>query len=251
MPRELLDVSGDVDLSLARQLAERHDVLVGHVAEGEVHPACNEIRDMDVEARPLVFDALHPMKAALLPALAAEDLQRRIAQPGLRHNLVACARAGAGDELEQRPLPEGDRRDRAGLEVAVLANPRGVHAISRSVQVHETGVEVPAARNVFGLEPLVCARFDRAPPGRQHGRERLGLDAPPVHPVRRAVVIEARELPIAEPIDGPEQTPLLQTLWWRSVRREPLLAEGVDGREPLEDPRAIGILYELRIVVLA
>src|SRR3954469_6252475 len=99
MPRELLDVSGDVDLSLPRQLAEGHDVVVGHVTEGEVHPACNETRNVDVEARPLVFDALHPMEAALLPALAAEDLQGRIAEPGLRHHLVARARAGAGDEL--------------------------------------------------------------------------------------------------------------------------------------------------------
>src|SRR3954466_7136159 len=143
MACQLVDVNPDVELGLARQLAERHDVLVGHVAEGEVHPPGNEVRDLDVEARSLVLDALHPMEAALLPALAAEDLQRRIAQPGLRDDLVARARPGARDELEQRPLAEGDGRDGAGLEVAMLANPRGVHAITRSVEVHEAGVEVP------------------------------------------------------------------------------------------------------------
>src|SRR6184192_1394819 len=84
-----------------------------------------------------------------------------------------------------------------------------------------------AARNVFGVEQLVRAGFDRTHQLRQHGRERLGLDAAPVHAMRRAVVVEAGELPVAEPVDGPEQPPLLQTLWRRSVRREALLAERV------------------------
>src|SRR3954447_22820280 len=222
MARQLLDVNPDVELGLARQLAERHDVLVRHVAEGEVHPAGNEAPVLDVEARSLVLDALPPMEAALLPALAAEHLQRRIAQPGLRHHLVAGARAGARDELEQRPLAEGDGGDRAGLEVAVLADPGGVHALSGSVQVDEAGVEVPAARNVFGLEQLVRAGFDRAGKLRQYGRERLGRAAAAVHTVRGAVIVEAGELPVPEPIYGPEQPSLLLSGRRRPARREAL-----------------------------
>src|SRR5262249_19046308 len=148
--REDVYVAAHVVACLTAELRERLDVPVGNVAQREVHPSRREALDREGEARTeLAIDALHAVQRAILPGLAAEDHQRAVVEPLLRDHLGWCAAPATRGELEQRALAERDRRHRTGLEVAVLADARGVDgtAVLRgaAVKVDQAGVEVPAA----------------------------------------------------------------------------------------------------------
>ena len=192
----------------AGSCGERHHVLVGDVAEREVHAPGAEALELrgQIEAL-LVVDALHAVEQVVLPARAAEDLQRAVLEP-LRADRRRIARP-APDELEARALAERQRRDGAGLEVAVLADARGVDRLaalgSVAVEVHEAGVEVPAPRHDAGGNPLAHPALDPGDQPREHGRERLGRDRDIERAPGRLVVAEAGELPVAEPVDRAQQ----------------------------------------------
>src|SRR5690606_6812320 len=74
---ELRHVIADILARIAGQLAEWRDVLVGNVAEREVHPARAEPGELRRQVeRLLVLDALHAVQEVVLPPRPAEDLQR-------------------------------------------------------------------------------------------------------------------------------------------------------------------------------
>src|SRR5207249_11894819 len=102
----------------------------------------------------LVVDALHAVQQVVLPARRREDLERAILEP-LRAHRRGVGRAAA-DELEARALAERERRDRSGLEVAMLADARGIDRLvagrAAAVEVDQAGVEVPLARHDVGRE---------------------------------------------------------------------------------------------------
>ncbi len=128
---ERRDVVADVVARRGRQLGERRDVLVGDVAEREVDPARAEALDRgrQIEAE-LVVDALDAVEQVVLPPRAAEHLERAVLEP-LRADGRGTVTAGAAPhELEPRALAERERGDGAGLEVAVLADARGVDGLA-------------------------------------------------------------------------------------------------------------------------
>src|SRR5690606_30169158 len=102
----------------------------------------------------LSIDALDPVQELVLPARAGEHLERAVVEP-----LGAGGRrpaGGPGDELEQGPLAEGHRGDRARFEVPVLADPGDVDPApvlaAVAVEVDEAGVEPPPSGHVGGRE---------------------------------------------------------------------------------------------------
>jgi hypothetical protein len=80
--RELGDVVAHVLARGSGELCERRDVLVGDVAEREVHAPRPEARDVRRQIEiALVLDALDAVEQVILPARPAEDLQRAVLEP--------------------------------------------------------------------------------------------------------------------------------------------------------------------------
>ena len=142
MLRERRDVVAHVVARLAREACEVDDVLVRHVAEREVHAARPEPGDprRQVEAL-LVVHALDAMQQLVLPARAAEDLERAILEPLRPYRWRLAASHAAADELEPRAFYEGQRCDRAGLEVAVLSDACRVDHAAIELAIAFAGVD--------------------------------------------------------------------------------------------------------------
>src|SRR5262249_60843534 len=99
----------------------------------------------------------------------------------LREHAGGLVGLAAAHELEQRALAERERRDRPGLEVAVLAEPRAVDPVPVlapvAVQVHEAGVETPAVGQITPVIEPPRALLALGDEPREHGRIRLGRGA--------------------------------------------------------------------------
>src|SRR5690606_9338637 len=198
--RELAHVTRDIRPRRLRKAREGNDVLVGHEAEGEVDAAGAKAGDpgRQVELR-VPRDPLHAMQHAILIEGSTEELERAVLEPLGEQGGRGLSDALPLDELEERPLSERQRRDRAGLEVPVLAHPSGIELAAvltpAPVEVHETGVQAVAARNVRWRKETANARLDIPEELCHHSRERLCFHAAVPDLPRRPVVVETGKLP--------------------------------------------------------
>src|SRR5262249_6047626 len=156
-----------------------------------------------------LVDALHAVKDAILEEAAAKDLQASVVEPLLCHRRVALSDSTRLHELKERALADRQRGDGAGLEIAMLADARRVDPLfafaASAVKMDEAGVELVAGGNILARKQFADAAFRLGHEARQDRRKRLGRHTAIGGAARWPVVVEASELPVAEPVHGPQQ----------------------------------------------
>jgi hypothetical protein len=94
-------------------------VLGGNIAEGEVHPAGEEVLDVGRQRHLLApIHPLHAMEELVLVGVSSKHDERSVIEPVLLDHAAVPPR-----ELEQRPLSERDGAHGPRLEVAVGPHP--------------------------------------------------------------------------------------------------------------------------------
>ena len=194
------------------------------------------------------------MQRLVLPVRAAEHLQRSILEPLLRQHLARRLGKPVLHELEQRALAQRQRGHRAGLEVLMRADPRAVDPATRlsplPIEVDQAGVQSPPLGQIrAGVEAAGC-RFHARDQGLQRRGKRLCANAAIRSSGRGPVVLEAGELPVVQPVDGPQQPPRRLPLTLRSVVRVAVFPEWMQRPEPIDDARSLFGREEVRIVVM-
>src|SRR5204862_7176923 len=121
---------------------------------------------------------------------------------------------------------------------AVLTDARGVHPAiafaAAPVEVHEARVEVPAARHVARRKRAARSRLDVRDPAGEEVGDRLRADSAVLRVARRLVVAETRELLVAEPVHGTQESALVRRAGWVAI-----LPERVECAEPRTERLAI------------
>src|SRR5262249_11281904 len=150
-----------------------------------------------------------------------------------------------------RACSQGNGSDRTGFKVLMLPHPCGIYPLPlvepAPVKIDKTRVQVPAFRNVRLRE---VAAYPTLYFGDHTGQDLwvgLGLDAAVLDPFWRVIIVEAGELPVPEPIDGPEQPALRLARRRWVVLGVALFPDRVERRKPVEDPLAPFLRHELRI----
>lgn len=108
-----------------------------------------------------------------------------------------------------------------------------------SVKVDEAGVQSPAAGNIDTIKTFVHDVFRLVHDLRKSIGVVFRAHAAVFDSFGRMIVVEASELPVAEPINRTEQGALILSWWWGIVRRESLLPDGVQGCKPIAQASAL------------